>query len=179
MSAPDPTSTPTVADFLAARNSMEPEAPAPAGKKSRKSTVIYGAGLLLFLILGAVLGGMTRGPADPVTCPAPAPAASAPVIPAPAANPAPAPVDAVPAVPAGPLSKFGSGTYVVGEDIKPGTYKSNGESGYWARLSNTDGSFDSIIANGNVTGPATVTIKPTDKAFTTSGAIVWTRRGAA
>jgi cell division protein FtsB len=61
----------------------------------------------------------------------------------------------------------GDGTFVVGTDIQPGTYRSSASpSCYWARLSGLDGSVDSIIANDNTDGPVVVTIAPTDKAFT-------------
>jgi hypothetical protein len=60
-------------------------------------------------------------------------------------------------------------------DIKPGTYR-NGNEGdcYWARLRNTNGDLDSIIANGNG-GNQVITIKRTDKAFETRYCGTWTR----
>lgn len=74
---------------------------------------------------------------------------------------APAAAPSAPAAPAGPVTSFSDGTYVVGEDIQPGTYKTTGPANgmcYWARLKDTSGSFSSIIANGAPQGPATVTI---------------------
>lgn len=53
------------------------------------------------------------------------------------------------------------GTFVVGEDIEPGTYKTSwpDSSGigscYWARRRDTSGDFKAIITNGNTEGPAT------------------------
>ncbi|MFI6282066.1 hypothetical protein [Streptomyces sp. NPDC050988] len=73
----------------------------------------------------------------------------------------------------------GDGTYVVGNDIKPGTYRSAGPQGglitscYWARLSSTSGEVKDIIANGATSGPTTVTIAATDKAFNTTGCKAW------
>ncbi|MCI3276266.1 hypothetical protein [Streptomyces cylindrosporus] len=70
---------------------------------------------------------------------------------------------------------------MVGTDIKPGTYRTNGPQGglisdcYWARLSSTSGEVKDIIANGTSKGQATVTIASTDKAFTTTGCTTWTR----
>jgi hypothetical protein len=96
-----------------------------------------------------------------------------------AAAPAAAPV---PAAPSGPLTTFGSGTYEVGTgdgQVTPGKYRTVGpEAGdfgscYWARLKDTDGDFDSIIANGNTEGPAVVTISKTDGAFETR--CTWTK----
>jgi hypothetical protein len=74
---------------------------------------------------------------------------------------------------------FGEGTYLVGEDIKPGTYRTSGptdDNCYWARRSGTSGSFSELITNGNPAGPTTVTIKSSDAAFETSGCGDWTRR---
>ncbi|MCA1189238.1 MULTISPECIES: PASTA domain-containing protein [unclassified Saccharopolyspora] len=72
-------------------------------------------------------------------------------------------------------SGIGDGTYAVGTDIEPGTYKSAGPSSsvvpmcYWARLKDTSGEFDSIIANNVGEGPATVTIQDGDGAFEVRG----------
>lgn len=69
----------------------------------------------------------------------------------------------------------GSGTFLVGTDIQPGTYVSDDNSTcYWARLSGTSGEFGDIIANDNVTGRGIVTIAPTDVAFTTTRCSDWT-----
>jgi hypothetical protein len=70
----------------------------------------------------------------------------------------------------------GDGTFLVGEDIRPGTYRTAGGSCYWARLKGTSGELDDVIANGNVTGPTTVTIAPSDDAFQTSGCEDWQLR---
>lgn len=73
----------------------------------------------------------------------------------------------------------GDGVFLVGEDVKPGTYRTQGSAGlgcYWARLSGTSGNFDEIITNGNAEGPTTVTIAKSDKAFETSGCQEWKRR---
>lgn len=83
-----------------------------------------------------------------------------------------------------PAGEFpGDGTYVVGKDIKSGTYRTDGaEDGgfpncYWARLSGTSGEFKEIIANENSKGPTTVTIFAGDKAFKTTGCQTWKRTG--
>ena len=174
MSAPDP-ARPTVADFLAARNSIEipPTIPAAAPKHSRAGK-IFGIIVLVLLALTVVSlfshGDSTPPPVAPSTAQAPA-VEPAPVAPAPA-KPAPKPV------PAGPREgyTFGAGVWTVGEneDIAPGTYHTDGPangnpSGYYARLNATDGEFDSIIANKIITGPTTVTIKKSDVAFETFG----------
>lgn len=68
----------------------------------------------------------------------------------------------------------GSGIYLVGEDIKPGTYRSNGSDCYWARLSGTSGESNEIITNNVVEGTAYVTIATSDVAFETSRCGEWT-----
>ena len=59
----------------------------------------------------------------------------------------------------------GEGTFVVGEDIQPGTYRAAASPGcYWARLRSLDTS--DVIDNDNADGPVAVQILPSDKAFT-------------
>jgi hypothetical protein len=73
---------------------------------------------------------------------------------------------------------FGDGTYRVGIDIQPGTYRSTGGSScYWVRLGNLDGDFDAINANDNADGQAYVEILPTDVAFSTDDCGTWSRVG--
>ncbi|GAA3145852.1 hypothetical protein ACFQ0X_37505 [Streptomyces rectiviolaceus] len=75
----------------------------------------------------------------------------------------------------------GDGTFVVGAEIKPGTYRTAGpadniiDNCYWARLKSTSGDVGDIIANGNTKGPATVTVSPGDKAFQTTGCKDWAK----
>lgn len=75
------------------------------------------------------------------------------------------------------------GTYVVGTDIQPGTYHTVGPyqralpNCYWARLSGTSGELADIITSDNTKGPATVTIRSSDKAFRTSGCVAWQKTG--
>lgn len=63
---------------------------------------------------------------------------------------------------------WSDGTYIVGEDIEPGIYKSDGSAGYYARLKDLSGGLDAIIANGNASGPVYVEIKESDEAFQTN-----------
>jgi hypothetical protein len=69
----------------------------------------------------------------------------------------------------------GTGMYMVGVDIKPGTYKATSEDGlgYWARMSGASGELDDIIANDNPQGASVVTIKSSDKFFDTNGMTEW------
>jgi hypothetical protein len=92
------------------------------------------------------------------------------------------PPPATPAIPTtqpAPITSFSAGTYVVGTDIVPGMYKTAGPVNsalcYWARLRDTSGEVSSIIANNNISGPTTVTIKSTDGAFQTSQCATWNK----
>lgn len=77
----------------------------------------------------------------------------------------------------------GDGTFAVGSQVKPGTYRAvvPGDSFgcYWARLKAADGSIDSIIANGNGDPgqQMIVTVKAADKWFETKGCGSWSRVG--
>lgn len=66
---------------------------------------------------------------------------------------------------------FGDGTYAVGTDIEPGTYRGEvaGEFGYWARLNNTSGMVSGIEANAIVRGPFILTIVSSDVAVELRG----------
>ena len=72
----------------------------------------------------------------------------------------------------------GDGTYIVGTDLKAGTYANSpvGDNCYWARLKNFGGTLTGVLANDNASGRAIVTIKKSDKGFTTSGCGTWKKR---
>ncbi|MFC5954902.1 hypothetical protein ACFP51_10490 [Streptomyces pratens] len=79
----------------------------------------------------------------------------------------------------GPATSFsGEGEYVVGEDIKAGTYKTAGAEDewgcYWERAKNASGEFDAIIANNNLNGPGRVTLN-TGEYFKTNRCQEWKR----
>lgn len=68
---------------------------------------------------------------------------------------------------------FGNGTYRIGEDLEPGTYRSTGTSMcYWERLSGFSGELEDIIGNGN-DGLEIVTIAESDAGFTSQGCGDW------
>ncbi|MFJ8668278.1 hypothetical protein [Streptomyces sp. NPDC093600] len=77
----------------------------------------------------------------------------------------------------------GEGTFLVGEEIEPGTYRSAGgadesfPSCYWARLRGTTGNPDEVIANHASKGQTTVTILASDRAFLTQGCKPWSKIG--
>lgn len=73
------------------------------------------------------------------------------------------------------------GTYLVGTDIKAGTYRTDGpassdilDSCYWERAKDDSGSLDSIIANDNITGPGRLTVKA-GQILKLDGGCEWTR----
>lgn len=79
-----------------------------------------------------------------------------------------------------PASSFGDGTYVVGTDVHPGRYKTDGQGDldlgcYWARDGDLAG--ENILANGIVTGPTTVEVRSGDTAFEVSGGCQWAEVG--
>ncbi|MET7691942.1 hypothetical protein ABZT06_28845 [Streptomyces sp. NPDC005483] len=70
----------------------------------------------------------------------------------------------------------GDGDFQVGSDIKPGTYRTTGNSDgmcYWERAKDASGETDSLLANDNVTGTSYVTVKATDKLFKSSDCNDW------
>lgn len=79
------------------------------------------------------------------------------------------------AVTAGLTEPFGYGTFMVGIDIAPGTWRaSSGETCYWARLTGFGGTLSEIITN-DFGGATVVTIDPSDVGFTSSRCGTWTR----
>lgn len=89
--------------------------------------------------------------------------------------PTPPPTVATTTTAPGPKTTFGEGSYRVGIDIAPGTYRSSGTSTacYWKRMSNFTGT-DDIIANYLSVSPTTVTILASDKGFETRRCGTWT-----
>lgn len=70
----------------------------------------------------------------------------------------------------------GDGDFQVGSDVKPGTYRTSGNTDdmcYWERAKDASGEIDSLLANDNVSGTSYVTIQATDKLFKSSGCKDW------
>jgi hypothetical protein len=80
------------------------------------------------------------------------------------------------------ISFSGDGDYEVGKDVRPGTYKTSGntedDNCYWERAKDAKDSSDSTLANDNVEGTSYVTIKATDKIFKTQGCHDWVQVAA-
>lgn len=165
---------------------------------TRKRFVIPGAAVLFFIgvMIGTTgSGDSTTTVADSKAAPAPTATVTKTLAARPPAKAKPAPTVTVTATATKTVTKTktvapkaaatipGEGTFVVGSDIKPGTYKTTGPSDsdlpncYWARLDSTSGDFDDIIANGNPGGQTTITISSSDKAFETSGCAEWEKVG--
>ncbi|UTR11075.1 hypothetical protein MM300_01710 [Evansella sp. LMS18] len=68
---------------------------------------------------------------------------------------------------------FGSGMFIVGDEIQPGLYRNGGSMTYWERLAGYSGELDDIISNGLPEGPAYVEIKESDEAFSSQGSGEW------
>jgi hypothetical protein len=80
--------------------------------------------------------------------------------------------------PPGPVSEFADGLFVVGVDVQPGTYRTDGPNGsnsggcYWSRT----GARDDVIANGVLNKPGTVTVQKGER-IDSAGCRPWRRTG--
>jgi hypothetical protein len=144
----------------------------PTAPKARGRVIVPILTGVVGLALGAGIGGSNGGSSSTsATSTITRTIAAPPVSGAKAAKskpPAAAPAATIP----------GDGTFLVGSDVKPGTYRSRPAEGggglcYWARLADTAGG--DIIANELGKGSQIVTIKATDKAFKTNGCEDWTK----
>ncbi|MGW3458402.1 hypothetical protein ACWDE9_02020 [Streptomyces olivaceoviridis] len=89
-----------------------------------------------------------------------------------------------PAEKAGPATSVeGDGQYLVGEDMRAGTYRTAGpdtsgfvDNCYWARTKDASGEFEAIIANDNLQGQGRVTVNKGEY-FETNGCQKWTKVG--
>ncbi|WP_328563780.1 hypothetical protein [Streptomyces coelicoflavus] len=178
---------------------MPPNAPAVQPKSRNRAWLKYGAVALVSLLVGVGMGasGDTGNEAEVAADAKAAPGPTATVTEtAPAAEAEPAPTvtetvtetetETVTAKPKktkepGPATTFsGDGEYLVGEDIKAGTYKTAGPEGewgcYWERAKDASGEFGSIIANNNLEGTGRVTLNKGEY-FKTNRCQEWKRVG--
>ena len=74
------------------------------------------------------------------------------------------------------VASFGSGDWVVGQDIAPGRYATDGTGGncYWERASGFTHNADEVITNDLQSGRAIVEIKASDVRFTSRDCGTWT-----
>lgn len=175
---------------------QQPLPPQPTPKKPttkhrlKRRTWFVIAGILGFIIVVSAIANGTNGTSSqpattptkqttqasiqptqaqttkPATTPTPAQTTKPAITPTPVQTPKPTPS----------FLTFGDGTYQVGKDIQPGTYRTTvGSPGcYYERLSGFGGTVSDIIANNNTDFPAIVTILATDKGFDAQNCGTWT-----
>jgi hypothetical protein len=77
-------------------------------------------------------------------------------------------------VTASPDAPFSDGTFIVGVDVAPGTWRADAAEGcYWARLRGFSGAMGDLIANDN--GNGVVRIAASDRGFNSHNCGTWTR----
>ncbi|MFC9463921.1 hypothetical protein [Streptomyces coelicoflavus] len=174
---------------------MPPHTPPVQPNSRNRAWLKYGAVALVSLLVGVGMGasGDTGDEAEAAADAKAGPRPTATVTEtAPAAEAEPAPTvtetvtETVTAKPKktkepGPATTFsGDGEYLVGEDIKAGTYKTAGPEDewgcYWERAKDASGEFGSIIANNNLEGTGRVTLNKGEY-FKTNRCQEWKRVG--
>ncbi|WP_344005996.1 hypothetical protein [Streptomyces thermocarboxydovorans] len=189
-STPQPSGSGNAASWGAVPPVPAPPAGMASGRKPsrRKSWLTYGVTALVALVIGAAIGGDGEsGGKDTSAAPAPTVTVTRTAA-AQAGEPEPAvtvtekvTVKPKPTKKPGPATTVaGDGQYLVGEDMRPGTYKTAGpdksgviENCYWARTKDASGEFDAIIANANLQGQGRVTVNKGEY-FETNGCQEWT-----
>lgn len=152
--------------------SGEPPTKMSKGKKVALASV---GGVVALAVIGGVLG-WTSTDANPDTSGhGPGTNEQRPEAKTPAQDPQ-SPNQEPAAPEAAPVISFsGEGMYAVGAEIKPGLYVSESDGfGYWERLKDATGEFESILANENPMGKAYVEISESDAYFSTTGMQDWT-----
>jgi hypothetical protein len=155
-------------------------APGPAHQAPR-GRLRRAAWPIAALIVGLGLGAIGAGGGSGSTAGSPAPTVT---VTAEVAQPAITVTETAtpqPPPPAAGTVMDQDGVYVVGADIKRGTWHTRGavdvggglSNCYYALLSSTN--TDDIIDNNNVNGPATITVGPGVKAVDVSGCKPWHR----
>jgi hypothetical protein len=165
-----------------------PPAPVTAQPKQRRSVpliatvaIAVGAALVAcFAGVGVGAAGKTANKASALPTPNASTVTIVRTVQAPAPAASTVTVTVAPPPPPGPATVLSrDGTYLVGSDIAPGTYRAKdiGNNCYWARLNSTNP--QDIITNDNVSagGQALVTIAKGDKAFQTQGCGTWQKVG--
>lgn len=165
--------------------SKEWNAPAPIKKRANFGIIVGSISAIVLLLISiptisantntaststTLTAAQTVGVPASTTKPAstPTPVFTPTPTPTPTPKPTPTPV---------PYAQFNDGTFVVGQDIQPGTYRTRNASPgcYYARLKGFGGTVDDILANNNTDNPAIVTILPTDKGFESNNCDTWTK----
>lgn len=149
----------------------------PRKKLSRRAWIIIGV-VVLILVVASVANANKGGNTPTSVAPTATPTtiivnSQATDTPIPTATPKPPPT----AKPTPTFASFGDGTYQVGKDIQPGTYRTRSASTgcYYERLKGFSGGIDDILANDNTDDPAIVTILASDKGFDAQNCGTWTK----
>lgn len=160
-----------------------PAPPSPSKPKSGipRWVIPVGVGVLaLFIGVGIGSSGGSSAEANKTTAAAAKPAAT---VTATATKTSVSTVTATPPPPTAtvtttftpqPVVAFNDGLFVIGKDIQPGRYSTQGSPGspcYWARLSSLNTS--DIIDNNFSEGPQTVEVIAGDVALSTRGGCAW------
>lgn len=192
VSPPLQTSVPSVTPYGPTAGPVQPASPATSGGVPSWMAVVglvfcFPVGIVLTLLtrwsvkakaiaIGVVLALAVVGGVAVASAPKSSPSANVGLT-SPAATPSaalasPSPISS----PKPQFVTFGSGTLVVGKDIKAGTYRTRHDSQgcYFARLKGFGGTLGDILANDNTDAPAVVTILPADKGFQSSNCDTWT-----
>lgn len=154
-------------------NSTLPENRPVKARKPRRWPWIVG----IVAAFGIGAGSANGGTATNTASTAPAPSTITQTVTAPPVTVTKDAPAAAPA-PAASSNTLGNGIYRMGgTDAPAGQWKTTGPAGsmpcYWARLKNDSGDFDAIIANGNPTGPTSLTVK-SGEYLELSGGCAWT-----
>jgi len=155
--------------------------PAKSGLRSRWWFIpgIAGAALIVGLAIGGSGGSSSSaksGPAATVTAAGPTSTATVQVTTTPTKVIATRTVQVRVTYTPPPVDETTDGQYIVGSEIRAGTWHTDDTDCYYARLADLNGGLYSIIDNDN-TGPATILIKASDKAIKFSGGCTWRKIG--
>jgi hypothetical protein len=156
---------------------VPPRPPPEPARRSRPRwrRVALGAVLATTAVIGLGAGVVIGATRPPVVRVVPGPGVTETVV----ASARPATTPEV--TPTRPVSSFGDGRWLVGREVRPGTYRTivptHSPGCYWERERGTSGRSRDVIADDSVNAGqrVIVTIKSTDKAFKAHGCGRWKR----
>lgn len=148
-----------------------PPPPAPPKRGVPTSVKVIGWGIAGIVAIG-VIANLGGGSGTPTSRTVATESAPRPTTPAPT----------TPARPVGPQTSFGDGTWIVGADIEPGTYRSTGaqegvfEFCSYSRLRDASSDGDTLSwGTANANEPIVIAIKASDGAFKSAGCATFTK----
>lgn len=151
----------------------QPMMPPPPPKKPRRGWIIAGIVIGALILCGVISNALPKSATTDTTSTATATQQTQ-------ATDTPQPTQTTQSQPTSATDThphFSDGTFEVGKDIQPGTYRTRVASPncYYARLKGFGGTTDDIVANDNTDTPAIVTISATDKGFQSNNCGTWTK----